>query len=358
MTAAPLAGLPCASAGEPHAVPGMREQVAAFDWSTTPLGPREDWPVELRLVVQQMLDSRFPKAVIWGAGLTTLYNDAFVPILGDKPAPLGRSFADIWSEAWEIIGPIADRAFAGEPTYIEDFPLEVERFGYREQAWFTFCYSPLRLADGSIGGMLDTVVETTGKMRAQAALALANQELGHRLKNTLALVQAIARQSLRGSAEPGALDAFSSRLAAMGKAHDVLIHQDWSEASLEQVVHSSIAMHVARERVSIAGPELQIGSRAVVALTLMLHELATNAIKYGALSNETGRVGFWWELDGESLTLHWQEQGGPPVCAPQRKGFGSRLIDMGFGFRSAVEQRYEADGFSLKITAPLSELVT
>ncbi|WP_159831760.1 hypothetical protein [Novosphingobium sp. TCA1] len=98
----------------------------AFDWSTTPLGARDNWPSELEAVVRQILDSRFPKAIVWGPSFTTIYNDAFVPILGDKHVALGRSFADIWSEIWGEIGPIAARAYAGEATYIEDFPLIID----------------------------------------------------------------------------------------------------------------------------------------------------------------------------------------------------------------------------------------
>ncbi|MEB2846669.1 hypothetical protein GAO09_00110 [Rhizobiales bacterium RZME27] len=107
------------------------------------------------------LSSSFPQAVIWGPDLITIHNDAFLPILGEKPLAIGRSFADIWSEAWDQIGPIATQAYQGRPTFIEDFPLVINRHGYDEQAYFTFCYSPLRDDKGNIAGMIDTVVETT-----------------------------------------------------------------------------------------------------------------------------------------------------------------------------------------------------
>ena len=334
---------------------GMRDRVDAFDWSATPLGPRANWPSELEIVIQQILDSSFPKAVVWGKQFTTIYNDAFLPILGAKPDALGRSFADIWSEAWDTIGPIAERAFDGIPTYIEDFPLVIDRSGREEQAWFTFCYSPLRLADGSIAGMLDTVVETTGKMRAQADLALVNRELGHRLKNTLGLVQAIAAQTLRDATEPEAMEAFSSRIAALGHAHDILLRQNWSTALLYQVAAASVEPHDALGQVAIDGPDLQIGSRAAVALSLMLHELATNAVKYGALSTPDGQVRLSWRIAGDDLHLCWQETGGPAATEPSRTGFGSRLIDMGLGGGSKVERHYDAAGLKLDVRAPLSE---
>lgn len=345
----------------PEAAPAtksMREQVEAFDWSATPLGSRADWPWELQIIVQQILDSSFPKAVIWGENLTTIYNDAFLPILGAKPDALGRSFAEIWSEAWDTIGPIAERAYAGIPTYIEDSPLVIDRSGRDEKAWFTFCYSPLRLADGSVAGMLDTVVETTGKMQAQTALALVNEELGHRLKNKLALVQAIATQTLGAATDPEALASFSSRLGALGHAHDILLRQNWSAASLFQVVASSIEPHDAIGQVSFDGPDMQICSRAAVALSLMLHELATNAVKYGALSTPDGKISLSWTLKEEELHLYWRESGGPAATEPERTGFGSRLINLGLGGHSKVERQYDAEGFRLHVRAPILELMS
>jgi hypothetical protein len=114
-----------------------------------------------------MLASRFPIYLVWGPRLITIYNDAFRPLLGAKPEALGRPFSEVWSEAWEEIGPIAERAFAGEATFIEDFPLTVERNGYPEEAFFTFCYSPVRDEVGRVAGFLDTVVETTAKVLAE-----------------------------------------------------------------------------------------------------------------------------------------------------------------------------------------------
>src|SRR4051794_20675278 len=134
----------------------MARMVREFDWAATPLGPQASWPLELKTAVNILLESRFPKAIVWGPALVTIYNDAFRPILGDKREALGRSFADVWAEAWDDIGPIAERAFAGEATFVEDFPLVIDRSGRPEQAWFTFCYSPVRLADGTVAGMMDT----------------------------------------------------------------------------------------------------------------------------------------------------------------------------------------------------------
>lgn len=332
----------------------MAARVASFDWSATPLGPAAEWPVELTAAVRQILDSAFPQAIVWGPQLTTIHNDAFLPILGNKPDALGQSFADIWAEVWPELAPIVDRAFVGTSTYIEDFPLTINRLGTMEQAWFTFCYSPLRLADGSIAGMLDTVVETTGKVRTQADLDLINQELSHRLKNTLALVQAIAGQTLRRVTERDLVQAFGDRIGALSTAHDVLLRQNWSDVSFTRIVSDNLAPHNAVGQISLSGPDLQLGSRTAMFLCLMLHELATNAVKYGALSHPDGQVQLSWSVENDQLRLVWHEQGGPPVQEPATTGFGSRLIDRGFGSESQVTRDFASSGLQLVLTCPLA----
>lgn len=148
----------------------MAQAIRNHDWTTNPLGPAADWPDTLKTTVSLMLGSGFPQAVVWGRDLVTLYNDAFIPILGDKPDALGRSFQDIWREAWADIGPIAEAAFAGAATYIEDFPLVVERGDGPAQAYFTFCYSPVRDQQGRVAGFLDTVTETTATVTSNRRL--------------------------------------------------------------------------------------------------------------------------------------------------------------------------------------------
>ncbi|AZF05783.1 GAF domain-containing protein [Pseudomonas sp. R5-89-07] len=139
----------------------MADRVRRHDWANTPLGPLEHWPDVLKTTVALCFASSFPQAIVWGPQLITLYNDAFVPILGNKPDALGRPFSEVWHEVWDDIRPIADTAFAGHATYIENFPLLIERNEAPEQAYFTFCYSPIRDAQGKVVGLLDTVTETT-----------------------------------------------------------------------------------------------------------------------------------------------------------------------------------------------------
>lgn len=150
----------------------MAAQVRRYDWASTSIGPLEQWPDVLKTTVALSLASHFPKAIVWGPDLITLYNDAFMAILGNKPDALGRRFDEIWQEAWSEIGPIVQGAFDGQATYIENFPLVVERGGGPEQAYFTFCYSPIRDQYGNVVGMLDTVTETTSTVFMTQRLAV------------------------------------------------------------------------------------------------------------------------------------------------------------------------------------------
>jgi signal transduction histidine kinase/CheY-like chemotaxis protein len=150
----------------------MAERVRRHDWEGTPLGLPEQWPDVLKTTVALSMASHFPQAIVWGPDLITLYNDAFLPILGSKPEALGRPFNEVWQEVWSDIGPIAQAAFEGRATYIENFPLIIERGGGPEPAYFTFCYSPIRDQFGKVVGMLDTVTETTSTVLMTQRLAV------------------------------------------------------------------------------------------------------------------------------------------------------------------------------------------
>ncbi len=146
----------------------MGALIRGFDWSDSPLGPPRDWPLSLKTAVGIMLSSKFPMFVAWGPDLSFLYNDSYVEILGTKhPAALGGRFEHIWSEIWADVGPLAERALAGEATFHEALPLVMNRKGYDEQTWFTFSYSPIRDENGAAAGMFCACVEVTGTVHAE-----------------------------------------------------------------------------------------------------------------------------------------------------------------------------------------------
>lgn len=213
-----------------------------------------------------------------------------------------------------------------------------------------------------IRSLADRTHQAIARVDAEEQQRLLNHELSHRLKNTLAIVQAIADQTIRHSADADAMAAFRERLRALGVAHDVLMNQSWSSARMQALAEEALALHAAPERTHIAGPHVQLGPRAALSLSLLLHELATNALKYGALSASDGTVDLSWRIEtrGEDdATLHvtWQETGGPAVPPPARKGFGTRLIGMGLGMGTS-EVDYATDGLVARFTAPMHTLTS
>ena len=154
-----------------HFTSTMATRVYAHDWAATTLGPLAEWPAALRISANLVLASDFPSCLFWGPDMLMIYNDAYLLLLGQKPDALGQALAHVWSEIWTDIVPILDRAWQGQSTFIEDFPLLVDRDGHYKEAFFTFCYSPVYDEHGVVAGILDTVVETTSKVHAMRETA-------------------------------------------------------------------------------------------------------------------------------------------------------------------------------------------
>lgn len=164
--------------GFPSGGSPVAERMRNLNWTQSPLGSPDNWPQSLRAVVSLMLSSKFPMFVAWGPALAFLYNDAYADILGDKhPKALGQRFEDIWSEIWEDVGPIADRAMAGMASFYENLPLTMRRKGYDERTWFTFSYSPVYDESGSAAGMYCVCTETTQQVLAERQRVEDNERL-------------------------------------------------------------------------------------------------------------------------------------------------------------------------------------
>ena len=154
----------------------LQQRVLDHDWSSTSLGPEELWSATLRTAVSSALNSRFPILLMWGHDLVMIYNDAYAPLLGDRhPASLGAPASRVWHDIWPHIGPMVGRVFAGEATYSEDLLLVMSRYGYVEETYFTFSFSPVLEPGGSVAGLLDTVVETTKQVLATRRLGVLQQ---------------------------------------------------------------------------------------------------------------------------------------------------------------------------------------
>ncbi len=340
-------------------------EILQVDWASSSLGAIEGWPSVLKSMLGLMLRSAFPKALIWGPELITFHNDAFRAILGGKPPAIGKPFSEVWEEAWDDIGPIAREAFAGRATFIENFPLTISRNGEEEEAYFTFCYSPVVDEEGRIVGMMDTVVETTKAVQAQQRAEVLNGELAHRMRNMLSLVGSIISQTIRSNDDEGSAQleaSLSQRLRALAGVQDVLRTGHMAEAEIHGIVATALAPHSLEEgRVVAEGPNLRLPEEKALALSLALNELLTNAIKYGALSNDDGTVRISWEatdlLRCEGFRLSWREIGGPRVTPPLKAGFGSRLIQrhVAAAFGGTAHITFDPDGVSYEIRTDVKE---
>jgi len=214
------------------------------------------------------------------------------------------------------------------------------------------------LAQGRDGQrFVGTVRDITKEKEAERHRLMLTAELEHRIKNTLAVVQSIVSQSLRNVATPAeAREAIGQRLVTLSHAHDLLVQTNWSAAPMRLLAEGATRLHGAKPgRIIIEGPEVQLTSKAALAFSMSLHELSTNAAKYGALSNDLGHVELTWAIeregDEEILALRWQEYGGPPVNAPDRTGFGSSLLAglaKDLGGKGELEYRPEGVVWSLR----------
>ncbi|MGX9962813.1 sensor histidine kinase [Roseomonas sp. F4] len=438
---------------------GVAERIARKAWSDTPLGPSAAWPRALHTILGLMRYSGQPMFLAWGPELTFLYNDAYSPILGARhPHALGRPFREVWSEVWDDLLPMVDKALAGVSTWRENLHLVLHRNGYPEDCWYTFSYSPVHDDEDRIAGMFCTCMETTGQVIAERALrenegrfralldaapammwvtdrqgncthlnrswysftgqtevtglgqgwldavhpedrhraaisfaraftareacnldyrvrradgqwrwaidaahprldeagqylghvgsvlditdrraaeerqTLLAREVDHRAKNVLAVVQAALRLT-RAPDVPSFTRALEGRVSALARAQTLLSNDRWIGADLAALLRGELAPFLGEEdasrpRARLDGPAVMLPAAMTQPLTMLVHELATNAVKHGALSVEAGRLLVSWRVADDVLHLTWAEQDGPEIAAaPRRQGFGSRVLE-------------------------------
>ncbi|MER2249739.1 PAS domain S-box protein [Methylorubrum podarium] len=263
-------------------------------------------------------------------------------------------------ETWNYIEQVVVPALQTDGRWRGE--LRMRRFDTGAEFPVLYDLIAIRDAGGRVIGYATVTRDITEQKRAEEHQELLNHELSHRMKNLLAMVQAIATSTLRGATDvEAAREVLSSRLVALGKAHDVLLGGAVERAPLGAVVRQGVGVQEsAGERVVYEGPDVEIGGRAALSLALTLHELTTNAIKYGALSVPEGRVAVTAAVldapEGPGLRIAWTERGGPPVRPPMKKGFGSRLIERGLtaqvGGRIALD--YPPEGVTCVVEAPLA----
>jgi PAS domain S-box-containing protein len=202
-----------------------------------------------------------------------------------------------------------------------------------------------------------TLQDITPRKSAEAHQKLLINELSHRAKNLLAIIQSIAQQSFKGEAAAGeALSRFEGRLGALSAAHGILTQERWEAVPLRRLIcETDTAVRSDDERLTVDGPDIDLPPKVAVSLAMAVHELATNAIKYGSLSNDEGKVRISWATSDGRLQLRWEEQGGPPVAQPSRRGFGSRMVERGLAAElgGAVTIHFAPTGLVCDVDAPL-----
>jgi two-component sensor histidine kinase len=237
----------------------------------------------------------------------------------------------------------------------------VVRRGELVGVFFAHCADPRDWSENDIDlvrAIADRTHAAVARLQAEEEQRLLNQELSHRLKNTLALVQAIATQTLKAAGDRPAVENFRQRLMTLSRAHDVLLQRSWLGARIRAVVDTVMSTHVGVHRLTVEGPDINLGPKAVLSLSMLLHELATNAVKHGAWSQGGGDVALSWSIDHAgarpTLVLIWAERGGPPATAPAVQGLGSRLIRLGLSGTGNAVVSYSAPGLRAEFSAPLA----
>jgi two-component sensor histidine kinase len=243
---------------------------------------------------------------------------------------------------------------ATDPKSLKEAALEVENADLRDL-----------LAQAGIDAarlLAQAGIDATESEAAKRLQQLLLEELHHRTKNTLAIVSAITTQSLRTakSLEEG-LAAVESRLVALGRAHDLLLQANWTGAKLPDIIRTAIEPFDGRGTPRFVIPEtpIEVGPTAVLPLTMLLNELCTNAVKYGALSNMTGRIEIASTIDetGQRVGLKWIEKGGPVVQQPTRRSFGTRLIGrLADQLEGEFRLSYDPTGVIYELDVPLTAL--
>lgn len=222
--------------------------------------------------------------------------------------------------------------------------------------------APLRLADAAVGGCVITMIDLSERKAVEAQQAFLVNELTHRVKNTLTLVSAISMRTIAGATSLDDFrDRFSRRLGALAATHDLLVQRKWSRLSLRDLVVAEVAPYLPprSDRIVLEELDVSIQPRSAIALGLVIHELVTNAVKYGALSNEAGTVTVEAECaDDGALEILWREAGGPPVRVPERTGFGQTLIarSLGSGPDAGATVEFRPDGVLCRMRIPAVDL--
>lgn len=298
---------------------------------------------------------------------TMIWDDAQFRLFGVSPQSFEPSLASfreltVGEDFMDIVDAAEREGPAGRMVEVD---FRIRRPDTGEMRWMGSRAIAMRDATGRLERMVGVNFDLTERKRAEERRSLLINELNHRVKNTLATVQSIASQTFRGHDVARDLrQLFEARLVALSNAHNVLTRESWEGAPLSEIVTQAILPFVQKDapRIRSSGPDVRCSTKSALALAMALHELATNAVKYGSLSSAEGHVRIGWTVDRDQgrFDLVWHEQDGPPVVQPTRQGFGLRLVGRSLAGELGGEVRldFRPDGLRCTISAPLAEIGT
>jgi PAS domain S-box-containing protein len=292
-------------------------------------------------------------------------NSAFTQMTGYTPEEVVGQTPRV------LQGPLTERSVLDRmrSELVQHGSFQGEAVNYRKDGTsyiVEWLITPLRDPDGRIAHWIAVQRDVTARRQADEHQQLMIHELNHRVKNTLATVQSIATQTLRNAASPQqARGAIESRLMALSRAHDVLTRQNWEGAELREIAGQALEPYSSsnEDRLHLSGPAVRLPPQKALALAMAFQELATNAVKYGALSNATGEIHLTWNIDRADgvpvLCVCWQELGGPPVHPPSQRGFGTRLIERSLAddLKGKVRIAFDATGIVCEARISLARTV-
>ena len=290
-------------------------------------------------------------------------NDSFLSLTGyDREEVLGKSFNFLMANGSDAEALTRIKAeFEGSSSTGTEV---LCRRKDGSEFWAAVFISPVRDAGGDIVQYFASLVDLTKHMEDEVRSRMLIDELNHRVKNTLSTVQSIVWQTLRTTTDPKAIrQSIESRLFALSRSHDLLTREKWESAGLLDIAHDALEPFGVSggraDRIVITGENIRFPPNAALALSIAFNELATNAVKYGALSNAAGSILIGWTMEtapaGKQLLLSWKEKDGPPVTPPAHKGFGSRVLERGLTheLEGTVHLDYRPDGLVCTMDIPL-----
>jgi len=286
-------------------------------------------------------------------------NDAFLRLTGyERDEVVGRNCRFLQGPATR-----SDDVARVRTAVEEHRSIQVDLLNYRKDGstfWNALLMSPV-FDEGELIYFFASQMDVTERKRAEEHRFLLNRELDHRVKNTLATVQTLVLQTLRDAAVPPSVaSAVAGRLQALSRSHDVLTAEAWASAALADIVQGALepVREQYGERITAEGPELRLKPRIATMLSLGMHELASNARRYGSLSNGTGNVRVRWRIEGDRLRFEWRERGGPTVREPATGGYGMRIVErvLAAEFGGSARIDFEPDGIVFRLDAPTGDL--